>query len=135
MTAPANQLQQAVWQALVADTELNALISGRIFDFVPHDAVLPYVSFGPMDDLNADAGCIRCSEMHMQIDVWSDRRGFKECKAIAGLVDNVLSAGNIILPECRLISLTQERSLFLRDPDGLISHGVLGYVALIERTP
>ena len=46
MTAPAAELQKAVFDALAADAALAALVGARIYDHAPANVAFPYVTFG-----------------------------------------------------------------------------------------
>lgn len=131
MIDPSLALQRAIVTILNADADVKALIDLRVFDDVPPNVDFPYVSFGPSQDTSDDADCITGYEVFQQIDVWSRELGFDECKTVSHAVRKAL----------HLTTITQDGMTFEiehrftntnRDPDGLTSHGVLSFRALID---
>lgn len=134
MAAPANELQAAIYEILLADTAVNALVDDRVFDRVPKSGdVPPYITFGPSDEVEDEMVCITSAEHSLQIDVWSEKQGgFKECKEITFAVKKALHEIEIDLPTHALVQIRVARRLHLREPDGITSHGVLTIEADIE---
>lgn len=134
MASPANELQAAVYQILVADAAVGALVDNRIFDRVPKAGdEPPYVTFGPSDEIEEEMECITSAEHSLQIDVWSEKQGgFKECKEITFAVKKALHLVEIDLPTHALVRIRVARRQHLRDPNGITSHGVLTIEADIE---
>jgi hypothetical protein len=134
MASPANELQAAVFGLLTADAGVAALVGTRIYDRVPMASdVPPYITFGPADEYEDDADCIRSSNHSLQIDVWSEKQGgFKECKEITHAVNLAIHQVSVNLPSHALTELRVTRRLHFRDPDGITSHGVVTVGAIIE---
>ena len=131
------ELQVAIVKAIKADTAVAALIHDRVYDRVPMEAgkvtaKFPYVSFGPEQEIPADADCIPGSEFIIQIDAWSRAVGFPEVKRISSAVKRALNDENMEIAENALVYLTYEGRRVLRDSDGLTSHAVLSFRAMIE---
>lgn len=74
----AHELQVAIVTCLKADADVTALIAGRVYDRVPQGVSLPYVSFGPTQELPEDADGLDLSDLFIQLSVWSDDPGFAE---------------------------------------------------------
>ena len=70
MTSPAMEVQGAIYDTLVADTDFGALAGDRIYDNVPEQAIFPYVMFGSHQQITDDAVCIISTEHFLNIDVW-----------------------------------------------------------------
>jgi hypothetical protein len=134
MASPELELQGAIYATLSADVDLVALGSG-VYDIVPRDAPLPYVTIGPMFSGEQDADCIDTSLIDIQIDCWSQSVGFPEVKQIAHAVRRCLHDADLDLPTNGLVMIEHSQSRFFRDPDGLTSHAAVEFVATVERTP
>ncbi|WP_449414976.1 DUF3168 domain-containing protein [Ochrobactrum teleogrylli] len=133
MTSPSLELQKALYDRLKADPALSAVIGSRVYDTVPEGAAFPYVSFGPFDELSDDAECITGFEITMQLDVWSRKPGFPECRQVGDLVRRAVLGAEIELPDNRLVSISHRQTMTTRDPDGLTSHGIVNFVAFVEQ--
>lgn len=138
MTSPTYELQGAIVQRLKNDPALSAMIGGRIYDQVPREngqvsAQFPYVSLGPTDEVSDDAECVTGFEVSIQIDVWSRATGFPECRQIIDLVRRALLNEELELSDNSLVDFTHRMTQTLRDQDGLTSHGVMNFVAVVEQ--
>lgn len=135
MASPELELQGAIYSALIADPTLSALVGDRVFDDVPRDASLPYVSFGPMDSQEDDADCIDAVVVYIQIDCWSQEVGYPQVKALSDAVRRCLHDADLDLPTNGLVMIEHSQSRHMRDPDGLTSHAAVDFVATVERAP
>jgi len=84
-------LQTAIYQALVADVDLNAAVSGNIFD-APPTGTPPaiYVSLGLEDMRDASDKTGSGTRHDFIISVVSDAAGFLQAKNVASLIGAVL---------------------------------------------
>lgn len=131
MTSPSLELQGAIVARLKADTALAALIGARVYDDVPDNAPFPYVNFARDDVLQDDATCVTGYEVNFGVDVWSRGVGFVEAKKIAHAVAKSMHNWDAPLPTHTVITLQHRQTRVFRDADGLTSHGVVEFVALI----
>jgi len=127
------ELQGAIVARLKADAIVASLINGRIYDSVPVGAAFPYVSIGPVDSNEDDADCITGLEVAQQIDCWSRATGFPECKKLVDAVRAALHGYEPDLASNAVVFFEHRSSRITRDPDGITSHGILGFEAAIER--
>lgn len=133
----AHELQVAIVNALKADPDLTALVAARIYDRIPTAdgkiaATFPYVSFGPVQDLPADADCIEASELVIQLDAWSQDPGFMEGRKIAKAIKRALNEQSISLADNALVYFVFDGRRDLRAPDGLTTQIVSTFRAGIE---
>lgn len=70
-------LQKAVYNALVADSALMALVSG-VYDRVPEGAALPYVVFADVASRDASNASDAAERIELEINVYSRGGGRKE---------------------------------------------------------
>ncbi len=137
MTDAAFALQSAIVTALKTVPDLTAYLGGesaaspsRVYDAVPATARFPYVSIGPAQVNRQDATCILGREVFQQVDVWSREPGFTQAKRIGGLIEDALhnleaSSGGL------RFDIEHRFTSYLRDGDGLTSHGALSFRAEI----
>ncbi|MCF1481666.1 MULTISPECIES: DUF3168 domain-containing protein [Rhizobium/Agrobacterium group] len=128
----AHELQVAIVTCLKADADVTALIAGRVYDRVPQGVSLPYVSFGPTQELPEDADGLNLSDLFIQLSVWSDDPGYAEGRRIAKAVVAALSGDTLSLNDNALVYLELDSRRDLRDPDGLTTHIALTFRAAIE---
>ena len=138
-------LQRAVYEALTEDPYLMTLING-VYDFVPEARpdvpgrdkdpwgdVQGYISFGPMDATNDSAECIESGLYTLQLDAWSRQRNSVHCRRIVDQVRRILDNLTVDVPGGNaLVGFTIEAWRFMRDPDGLTTHGILSVQTSIE---
>lgn len=131
--SPSEDLQTAVYQALVADADLASLVQGRIYDGVPPDARFPYLSFGPEDSSRDDFEGIEAKRYALQVDVWSRDQGrLRPCKKICDAVDAALHNADLDLTGNAAVLVQIDGMRVFRDPDGVTSHGVVTVIIEME---
>lgn len=133
MTAPANELQTAIYSALMADVDIQALVGGRVYDRAPQDDPSPSITLGPSDEVPTDSACVRAEQHTIQIDVWSEKQGgFKECKDIVSLIKRAVHEVPLVLATHAPLDARVTLTRTMRENDGLTSHGVVQVTVEIE---
>ncbi len=126
-------LQTIIYETLITDAGVQALIADRVFDGPPNDAALPYVSFGPHDLVADDAEDIIADEHTFQIDIWSeDPLGYEEAKKIGAAVKKALHNLEPDLIDGATTGLEVTGRRYMRDRDPTHKHGILTITATIE---
>lgn len=122
-------LQRAIYAALKADAQLMTLITD-VYDIVPQDATLPYISFGTADWQPYEANCMALNDESLQIDVWSVYQGgYKEAKTIMAQVKAILRHTTVPINGVD-VPVRINKMLAFRDADGITTHGVIDVQAL-----
>lgn len=99
-------LQSAVYQRLIADGAVNALVSGAIHDSIPPGTVTgTYVSIGPEDVRDASDQVGRGAVHEFTVSVVTDQAGFLGAKAVAAAVSDALTGASLPLTRGRLVGL------------------------------
>lgn len=99
-------LQAAVYQRLMADTALDALVRDAIYDAVPPGTVTgTYVSLGPEDAKDASDQVGRGASHDFVVSVVTDQAGFQTVKAAASAVSDALTGAALVLARGRLVGL------------------------------
>lgn len=104
-------LQQAVYQALLADPALGALVGTAIYDAVPPGIVSgTYVSLGPEDVRDASDGTGDGALHEIVVSVVTDAAGFGAAKDAAAAVSDALTGATLTLSRGTLIYLNFYRA-------------------------
>jgi hypothetical protein len=136
MASPGWALQKAIYEALVANAPLVALLGGpRVYDDVPRGAVCPYVTFGPSVVRDWSTGSEAGTEHLLTLHVWSQENARREAHEIMGALREALHEAALTLTEHRLVSLRHEQSDARREPDGETTLGIVRLRALVEPQP
>ncbi|MBC57807.1 MAG: hypothetical protein CL814_12840 [Confluentimicrobium sp.] len=112
-------LQAAVYQHLLADAALGALVGGAIYDAV-RPGVLPvtYVSLG-QEDVRDRSDKTGKGALHIfTVSVVSSTAGFAGAKAVAAALSDALIDAPLTLARGVLVSLTFDRARARRAGDG-----------------
>lgn len=99
-------LQAAVYQRLVADTALAALIGNAIFDAPPGDQVGgTYVSIGPETVRDASCQTEKGATHEFSVSVVTDETGFLTAKQVAVALSDALDGATLVLARGYLVGL------------------------------
>ena len=99
-------LQAAIYQRLMADSALDALVGGAVYDSVPPGTVTgTYVSIGPEDVRDASDQVGRGAFHEFVVSVVTDQAGFQSAKAVAAAVSDALTGATLVLARGRLVGL------------------------------
>lgn len=135
MTAPANELQKAVFAALTGEAALTVLLGGaKVYDHAPADVTFPYITFGRTSVYDWSTGTESGVEQLFTLHVWSKAKGKKEALDImeaakTRLHDRALPLEGLALVNCRL-----EFAEARYDDDLSVYHGLLRFRAVMEPT-
>lgn len=127
------EVQKLIYDRLVADANVHALIEDRVYDRVPEKPQFPYVSFGPSDQIEDDAECITGLIETMQIDCWSRYQGgYLELKRVADAVRQSLHLWASDLATQALVEMRFNSVRYFADPDGITRQAVISVQAIVE---
>lgn len=127
MTDPSLSVQAAIVERLRATAGIGAIV----YDRVPTTVQKPYISFGPSQITSDDSTCIDGFEVFQQVDIWSVLPGFAEAKALGEKVRAALHRYEFMIDGLPF-EIEHQFTNYLRDGDGLTSHGVLSFRVLID---
>lgn len=104
--ALSSSLQAAVYQALLADTDLGLLVGSNIFDNAPAGQVPDlYVSLGAEDVRDASDKTGQGARHDFTIAVVTTQSGFLVAKDVAAAICDALISAPLTLGRGRLVSL------------------------------
>lgn len=128
-----SDLQQVIFDLLVADAGVGAIVGDRIYDGVLPEALHPYISFGASDFYTDDADCIPGTVETVQLDVWFRDGGRKStCKDAVRVVRKALHETAAEMGAGAIVEMRVGICQVMDDPDPLTAHGVVQVTALIE---
>lgn len=125
------QLQSTIYTTLNNDSNLTNTLGASIFDEVPEGSSTPYVTIGEDTAVDYSTDTADGADITVNIDVWSEYKGSKECKQIMDRIHDLLHDSSLSITGFNLVNLRFEFSDILRDPDGVTRHGVMRFRAII----
>ncbi len=129
MADPSLALQGAINTKLRADV---AAVAGRVLDRVPANVVFPYIEIGDFQTVDDGAQCHDGVEVYATLHIWSRAVGQVEAKTIAGAVRGSLHEAPLSLGSAwQFIEIAHQDTRHLKDPDGVTSHSVITFRALV----
>jgi hypothetical protein len=133
MTAPAAELQKAIFTALANDPALTAALGGsRIYDQAPGNAAFPYITFGRTSVYDWSTGSEKETEQLFTLHVWSKAKGNKETLQIMETARWLLDDKSLPLENDQLVNLRLEFAEARFDDDLAVHHGLLRFRAVKE---
>ena len=126
MTEAASSLHRSVYDTLVADPVITALLGGtHVYDHVPRGSRFPYITFDQTSARDWSTGSGPGYEHFLTLHVWSQAPGRAELHDIMAAVYNLLHDQQIAVSGFHLINLRQQSSEVRRENDGETWRGVI----------
>ncbi len=127
------ELQQTIFTALNVSA-LTETLNCAILDDVPSNCVYPFIQLGEETTVDYSTKLLDGGETTINIHIWSQYKGSKECKQIMDKVHDLLHDSSLSITGFNLINLRFEYSDIMRDPDGVTRHGVMRFRSIILGT-
>jgi Protein of unknown function (DUF3168) len=104
-------LQSAVYQQLLGDAGVSALVGAAIYDALPTgDLPQTYVSLGP-ENVRDRSDKTGAGALHLfTVSVVTQTAGFGAAKAVAAAIGDALAGANLILSRGQLVGLWFDRA-------------------------
>lgn len=104
-------LQSAVYQHLLADSAVSALVGDAVYDAVPAgDVVDTYVSLGPEDVRDRSDKSGSGAEHRFTVSVVTQSAGFGAAKDVAAAIGDALEDADLVLNRGRVVGLWFEKA-------------------------
>lgn len=133
MASVSLELQTAIYDALIGDDAVSALVGDRVYDGSPSTRAFPCITFGPTDNTWVDLECISASTETIQLDVWSRDQGrMGPCKEVCDTVRKALHLAALELDVNALVRIRVDGVRVFQDSDGVTAHGVVTVEADLE---
>lgn len=126
MADPSFAVQVAVFDRLEAE------VSCPIYDSVPMNAAMPYLTIDSEISSNSDILNGRRDTRLFYLSVWSNFKGQEEVKRLMGEVDRALHRRPLPVETGRVISVLVDRKQANRDADGETYQGSVTLRILTE---
>lgn len=123
---PSLELQKAVRARLVASSAVTALVpASAIIDRNSRPEIFPCILIGEGQTV-PDAGLARSRhETFADLHIWRTEPGLVVSKQVAGAIRAALADTFWSIPGLHVADLFISGSRFMRDPDGVHSHGII----------
>jgi len=123
-------LQKTVFDALDGDSTLQSLVTD-VFDFVPENTAFPYVKIGEETAVDNGTKTLQGNEHTLVIHTFSRYRGSKETKEIMSRIYALLHESSLTVSGASLVNLRFDFSDIIKENDGLTTHGLQRFRAVI----
>ena len=123
-------LQKTVFDALDGDSTLQSLVTD-VFDFVPETTAFPYVKVGEETAVDNGTKTLQGNDHTLVIHTFSRYRGSKETKEIMSRIYALLHESSLTITGASLVNLRFEFSDIIKENDGLTTHGLQRFRAMI----
>lgn len=127
-------LQKAIRARLVATPALTALVpANNVLDRNSRPEVFPCINIGDGQTVIGDGISRTRFQVYADLHIWQAEPGTAQSKAIAGAIREAFAAPLYTVDGHHVADLFIQQTRFLRDPDGLHSHGIVSLAAqLVE---
>ncbi len=123
-------LQKTVFDALDGDSTLQSLVTD-VFDFVPETTAFPYVKVGEETSVDNGTKTLQGNDHTLVIHTFSRYRGSKETKEIMSRIYALLHESSLTVSGASLVNLRFEFSDIIKENDGLTTHGLQRFRAMV----
>tara|TARA_Y100000310_G_scaffold334131_1_gene413144 strand:- start:421 stop:822 length:402 start_codon:yes stop_codon:yes gene_type:complete len=126
-------LQKTIFDALDTDSTLQSKVTD-VYDFVPENTAFPYVKLGEDTAIDNGTKTLQGNEHTLVVHTFSRYRGSKEIKDIMARIYTVLHESSLTVSGASLVNLRFEFSDVLKENDGLTTHGLQRFRAIVFDT-
>ena len=123
-------LQKTIFDALDGDSTLQSLVTD-VFDFVPESTAFPYVKVGEETSVDNGTKTLQGNDHTLVIHTFSRYRGSKETKEIMSRIYALLHESSLTVSGASLVNLRFEFSDIIKENDGLTTHGLQRFRAMV----
>lgn len=124
------ELQKSIFNRLDGDSTLQNLVTD-VYDFVPENTAFPYVKVGEETSLDNGTKTLQGNEHTLVIHSFSRYRGSKQIKEIMSRIYALLHESSLSVSGASLVNLRFEFSDVIKENDGLTSHGLQRFRAVV----
>lgn len=107
-------------------------VAGRVYDRIPATATFPYFNIGDIQTISDGVDCLDATEVYVTLHIWSRAVGQVEARRLAAAARSALHGWLPTLTGFRVVEHEHRDTRTLDDPDGITSHGVMTFRALID---
>lgn len=137
MSDPSLDLQKAIRARLIGTPAVTALVpAANVLDKNNRPEVFPSIIVGEGQTVPGDGLARNRHTVFADLHIWQAEPGLAQAKAIAGAIRQAFAAPLYTIDGHQVADLLITSTRFMRDPDGIHSHGIVSIEAqLVEVTP
>ena len=124
-------LQQAIYQALTADSTLMGLVAG-VFDRSVQGTAFPYVTIGESTGSDWSTKTTSGMEQNVTLHIWSRQGGRAEAASIMVRIHTLLHQASLTVTGQALVSIRFTGSSITLENDGWTYQGVMKFQAFLQ---
>tara|TARA_R110000796_G_scaffold149072_2_gene265946 strand:+ start:1236 stop:1640 length:405 start_codon:yes stop_codon:yes gene_type:complete len=125
------ELQKIIFSTLSGDSNLTSTLGAAVYDYVPDSSAFPYVKLGEETALDNGTKSLQGNEHTLVIHSFSRYRGSKQIKEIMSRIYALLHESSLSVSGASLVNLRFEFSDVIKENDGLTSHGLQRFRAVV----
>ena len=125
------QLQKTIFDVLNGDSNLTSTLGATVYDYVPDSSSFPYVKLGEETAIDNGTKTLQGNEHTLVIHSFSRYRGSKQIKEIMSRIYALLHESSLSVSGASLVNLRFEFSDVIKENDGLTSHGLQRFRAVV----
>lgn len=125
------QLQKTIFDVLNGDSNLTSTLGASVYDYVPDSTAFPYVKLGEETAIDNGTKSLQGNEHTLVIHSFSRYRGSKQIKEIMSRIYALLHESSLSVSGASLVNLRFEFSDVIKENDGLTSHGLQRFRAVV----
>lgn len=138
MSDPSYAIQKALFDQLMASTDIRLLVGDRVYHDVPPPtggdvrAQKPYITIGEDQILSDQADCMDGAEVILTVHGWAI--SYPQSKRLSAAINDALDMNyELALVGHRLVEIGVQDIRHLSEPDGISRHAVVTIRALTEK--
>jgi hypothetical protein len=131
MSDHSKELQKTIFDSLSGDNNLTSTLGAAVYDFVPDSSAFPYVKIGEETSIDNGTKTLQGNEHTLVIHSFSRYRGSKQIKEIMSRIYALLHESSLSVSGASLVNLRFEFSDVIKENDGLTSHGLQRFRAVV----
>ena len=125
------QLQKTIFDSLSGDNNLTSTLGATVYDYVPDSSSFPYVKLGEETAIDNGTKSLQGNEHTLVIHSFSRYRGSKQIKEIMSRIYALLHESSLSVSGASLVNLRFVFSDVIKENDGLTSHGLQRFRAVV----
>jgi len=125
------ELQKTIFDTLSGDSTITSTYGANVYDYIPDNTSFPYVKIGEETSVDNGTKTLQGNEHTLVIHTFSQYRGSKEVKNIMSRIYALLHESSLSVSGASLVNLRFEFSDVIKENDGLTTHGIQRFRAIV----
>ena len=125
------ELQKTIFDTLSGDSTITSTYGANVYDYIPDNTSFPYVKLGEETSVDNGTKTLQGNEHTLVIHTFSQYRGSKEVKNIMSRIYALLHESSLSVSGASLVNLRFEFSDVIKENDGLTTHGLQRFRAVV----